>query len=119
MKRLVFLLGVSLIPSLATGQNLRPLAADRPDSTESPQTVDKGYFQVETSIADYSTNKADQTTTTSMGLFETNLKYGMTDSIDVHLVIQPYIEEETKVSGNKSSISSHGDVEIRSKINLW
>ncbi len=115
------LLGTSLlglIPNLATAE-LRPLAADRPDATESPQTVDKGYFQIESSLLGYASDNTDGVKTSSWSALETNIKYGLTDDIDLHVVLMPYIDETVKAKGNESNISSSGDIEIRSKINLW
>jgi len=99
--------------------NLRPLATDRPDATESPQTVDKGYFQVETSFAAYSRDKASGVTTTSISAFETNFKYGVSDSVDLQLVVIPFLEEKIKTQGGSATESSHGDIELRAKINIW
>lgn len=118
MKHLIWPLAAGTIlslPNLAKSSDLRPLAADRPDSTESPQTVDKGHWQIETSILGYAQDKQNGQTTRTYEAFNTNLKYGLTDSIDFHIVFSPYIQQET---ANQSS-QSHGDVQLRTKINLW
>lgn len=99
--------------------SLRPLAADRPDATESPQTVDKGHWQIETTIVGYAQNKSNGVTSRSYEAFNTNLKYGLTDSVDLHLVWTPYVKEEMEHNGHTASDSSHSDIEVRSKINLW
>lgn len=109
---------LGLIPNLATAE-LRPLAADRPDATESPQTVDKGYFQIESSLLGYSFDDTDGIKSTSWSALETNIKYGLTDNLDLHVVLMPYIDETIKTNGNENNISSSGDIQIRSKINLW
>ncbi|QBZ83355.1 transporter [Hydrogenovibrio crunogenus] len=95
---------------------LRPLATDRPDATESFQTVDKGYFQIESSIAAYSMDKTKQNRVETWSLAETNLKYGVTDNVDVQLVFSPYLVEKTS---KIKSLSGQGDIQLRSKINLW
>lgn len=92
-------------------QGLRGLAADRPDATESPITVDKGYWQIETSAVDYTKDFNFQAWTWA----ETNLKYGVTDSMDLQFIFAPYIEEKTK-DGIEDGTS---DLIVRLKYNLW
>jgi hypothetical protein len=90
---------------------LRDLAADRPDATESPITVDKGHWQIETSVVDYAKDYNFQAWTWA----ETNLKYGITDSMDLQFVFAPYIEEN-----NDGEITDGAsDVIVRLKWNLW
>lgn len=103
------------LPALASAMDLRPLAADRPDATESPQTVDKGHWQIETSILGYAQDKQDGQTTRIYQALNTNLKYGLTNSVDIHVVFTPYIHQET----SNTSEQGHSDLELRTKINLW
>lgn len=106
---------VSLLSPALSQAELRPLAADRPDATESPQTVDKGYYQIETSLFGFSSDKTAGVKTESTSLMQTNLKYGLTDNVDIHLVFTPLVEERN----NNEKTTTHGDIEVRSKINLW
>lgn len=103
------------LPALTTAMDLRPLAADRPDATESPQTVDKGHWQIETSILGYTQDKQNGQTTRSYQVMNTNLKYGVTDSVDIQFVFTPYIQQEM----SNDSKHGHSDLELRTKINLW
>jgi len=98
---------------------LRPLAADRPDATETPQTVDKGHFQVETTLIGVSKDNTDGIKTESFYAFETNLKYGLTNSIDLHLVLAPYINQSVRSISSETDNIGQGDIEVRSKVNLW
>lgn len=93
------------------GTTLRDLAADRPDATESPVTVDKGRWQVEMSVVDYAKDFQFEAWTWA----ETNLKYGVTDSVDVQLVFSPFVEE--RAGGVRSEGAS--DLTVRVKWNLW
>lgn len=116
--------GLGVIALVAAGQGnaqdrLRPLAADRPDATESPQTVDRGHWQFETSILGYAQDRSAGETRRRYEVFNTNLKYGVSDSVDLHLVVSPYVREEVEAQGVTDSRSTHGDIELRSKINLW
>lgn len=118
MKHLVRSLAACTIlslPNLVKAIDLRSLAADRPDTTESPQTVDKGHWQIETSILGYTQDKLNGQTIRTYEAFNTNLKYGLTDSIDFHIVYTPNIQQET---ANQSS-QSQSDIQLRTKINLW
>jgi len=114
----LFSLGMLFFVSAAQA-DLRPLAADRPDATESPQTVDKGHWQIETTILGFAQDKQSGVTSRSFEAFNTNLKYGLTDSVDIHFVMTPYVKEEVEQNGVMTSKSSYSDLEVRSKINLW
>lgn len=115
MKSLWGIFGV-LMSQQVTADTLRSLATDRPDATESFQTVDKGFFQIESSIVAYSMDKTKQSRVETWSLAETNIKYGMTDKIDLQLVMSPYVIEK---NSQTKSLSGEGDIQIRSKINLW
>lgn len=97
----------------------RPLAADRPDATESPQTVDKGRFQIETTLLGYASDKSHGVRTETFSGLETNIKFGVTDSSDLQFVFTPYVNETVKTSTDSSSNTSHGDMQVRAKFNLW
>jgi hypothetical protein len=87
---------------------MRPLWTDRPDTTESPYTVDKGRFQIEVEIGSLTVNGGEK----SYGLGETNLKFGLDDSTDIQLVLPLY----EHIAGGAEGF---GDMQIRVKRNLW
>lgn len=122
-KKLLSTLSIGLMAAVTSSSllaaELRPLAADRPDATESPQTVDKGHWQIETSILGFAQDRSNGVTSRSYQAFNSNVKYGLSDSVDLHLVWTPYVKEEVEQNGNKVSDSSYSDIELRSKINLW
>lgn len=93
---------------LAAGP-LRELSTDRPDTTESPYSVDKGHFQFETELAAFTRDGGDWTEYT---LGELNAKFGLTDDADLQVVIPFY----THARGGDAG---YGDTEIRLKYNLW
>lgn len=105
---------MNLTPSLALLCLIGPLASaremspDRPDTTESPYTVEPGKFQVESTLFGYSRDGS----LTTWSLAESNLKTGVTEDIDLHLVLRPWIKEEGGAEG-------FGDVDVRLKYNLW
>lgn len=92
----------------ATAAELRPLATDRPDTTESPQTVDAGHFQFEMELASWTKDGGDR----GFALGELNAKAGLDADTDLQLVLPLY----QHVRGGDEGF---GDVEIRLKRNLW
>jgi hypothetical protein len=104
MHRVLALL--ALAAALAA-EELRPLRTDRPDTTESPYTVDKGHVQLELEVASYLRDRADE----EWGLGLANLKFGVSDSADVQLLFDTWIREESE--------EGFGDVGVRLKFNFW
>lgn len=92
---------------------LRPLSTDRPDTTESPYTVDAGHVQVETSFFDYT--RSDGGSFEAWSVLATNFKIGLTNDTDIQLVFEPYVREE--LDGDRAS--GLGVTQVRLKINLW
>ncbi len=87
----------------------RELNTDRPDTTESAYSVDRGRLQCEWELASAT---RDGGRFTEYALFEVNAKYGLTDSSDLQLVL-PFF---TRVRGAGEGF---GDVVLRLKHNLW
>jgi hypothetical protein len=93
---------------------------DRPDTTESPRTVPRGRVQLEISAFEWSRDKhaagPDSTDTRRIAIAPLNLKLGITDSIDVQLVLEPW----TRVrAGDDDQSSGFGDLTLRTKVNFW
>lgn len=99
--------------------SLRDLEADRPDATESPRTVDAGHFQIESSVLGYSRDRASGVRTESWSWGETNFKFGLNDSMDLQLVLEPYVREVTRDGGMRTVAEGFGDVTLRLKWNQW
>jgi Putative MetA-pathway of phenol degradation len=102
MKSLTILIAISCAASA------RDMAPDRPDTTESPYTVMPGVFQAESTLWSYSRDGS----LTTWSLVESNLKTGITDATDLHIVLRPWIKEEGGAEG-------FGDTDVRLKWNLW
>jgi len=90
----------------------RELSPDRPDTTESPITVDAGAFVVEASYLDWARDGGDETLT----VMATNFKIGLTDRIDLQTVIDAHIDERPAAGGGSEGF---GDVTLRLKYNVW
>lgn len=109
MNRFLFLPFLTL--SLHAADFQRELSADRPDTTESPITVEAGRFQLESSLWAFGKDGSAETWT----LGEVNIKAGLTSSTDLQFVLRPWIHEQS--DGETSE--GFGDVEVRLKYNLW
>ena len=105
MNPLIKLVPFACAASLASA---REMSTDRPDTTESPYTVEPGTFQVESTLWGFS--KEGSVTTWSIA--ESNLKTGLTENSDLQLVLSPWVKEEGGGEG-------FGDATVRLKYNLW
>jgi hypothetical protein len=91
---------------------LKPICADRPNKAVSPCTVEAGHWQVEVDAADFTQDKTAGVTT-EVGIWAApNIKYGVTDRLDVELNVVPY--QTVRVSG-VSMASGFGDLTARAK----
>lgn len=89
--------------------NLRDLSPDRPDTTESPVTVDAGHWQVETSLYDWSRDAGNDTHTWA----STNVKLGLSDCSDLQLLFDSFLRDEA------ADAEGFGDITLRYKWNVW
>lgn len=103
-------------------KEMRELSTDRPDKTESPYTVDAGHFQIETDLISQSMNSDDESGTevksSSTVYVATNLKVGLTNNIDLQLVLVPHQEDKVEVADQSDKEKGFGDTTLRMKINL-
>lgn len=93
---------------LHSANELRELSTDRPDTTESPYTVDAGHFQFEMEIANATRDGSQR----EFSLGEINAKIGLDRSTDLQLVLPFYSRVQNGGEG-------FGDVQLRLKHNLW
>lgn len=99
---------------------MRPLAADRPDATESPVTVDAGHVQIELSFIDYSREREDGGREDVRTFFDTNIKVGLTNHVDVQFVLAAHTIERMRSNGGPTETrDGFADVTLRLKVNLW
>lgn len=109
---LAILLALAVAPAAA--QEVRPLATDRPDRTESPYAVPQGYWQVEVDLATLTRDRVDGVRTDTLSLAPLNLKRGIAHDTDVQLIVAPYVRQR---EGGRT-IDGIGDVTVRLKQNL-
>jgi hypothetical protein len=102
---------------------LRELTTDRPDTTESPFTVDAGRIQVEANVLGYARSRPDQDGTATDGyeIGTTNIRIGLTSYAEFNLVWQPLGVVRTREvdPANAFRQSGIGGVDLRAKVNLW
>jgi hypothetical protein len=103
-----------------TPKNLmREFATDKPDATESPYTIDAGHFQLETDLFKSERLESRGTKTISNFYGIANIKMGITNSLDMQLVVSP-LEVLTINNGIfKMKTSQFGGLTLRAKQNLW
>ncbi|RZL49723.1 MAG: transporter [Pedobacter sp.] len=136
MKRIIFFLAFALLThgdAFAQVQKkynlfnpvprdkMREMSTDRPDVTESPNSVDAGHFQIETDLFKTIRNKTDGVTTVENNYNLANLKLGLTNNIDLQLVVGSLVNTYDKsIHGTKlNKQSGFGDLTLRLKYNLW
>lgn len=102
---------------------LRELTTDRPDTTESPFTVDVGHLQFETTGFGYSrsVSKNPRTVSNDYEYGTTNIRIGLTNSLELSLIYQPYGLSKVRSSDPTATgrFSGSGDLTIRTKLNFW
>jgi len=99
---------------------MREMSTDRPDATESPITVDAGHVQVEVSLIDYARRDDAGARTTALSVLPANVKFGLSNDVDVQLVFTPHTRVEEGAHGSQHRVAGFSDdTQIRLKINLW
>lgn len=99
---------IALALPICHAAELRPLSTDRPDTTESPYTVDAGYFQLEMEIGNWTRDGSER----EFSLGELNSKIGLDPCNDLQVVLPFYTCVRNGGEG-------FGDVQIRLKHNFW
>lgn len=95
---------------------LRDMSTDRPDTTESPYTVDAGRVQLELSFLDFTRDREDGRTTRTWQAAPFLLKLGLLNQVDLQLGLDP----STRVDGDPAETRDGlGDAVIRLKANLF
>ncbi len=105
MSKYILILTVLFAETKLCGQTIDPIQTDRPDQTETPFTVPKKHFQMETGFSFEQTDKNTKTFTQPSILF----KYGINDHFEAGV-----ITELTTIKSNQS-ISGLSPVTVRFK----
>ena len=98
---------------------LRVMSTDRPDVTESAYSLDAGHFQLETDLVRFGTRRfGPEASQEELGFNHVNLKLGLTERLDVQLVVESYTIQ-TERSERNTQRAGFGDLTMRLKYNLW
>ncbi len=102
---------------------LRDMSTDRPDTTESPYTLDAGHFQVELSLVDFvhDSRNSDGVKRRTLSFAPMLIKAGILDNFDLQLGIDPLTRERQTddATGVRTTTEGFGDLTLRGKVNLW
>ena len=99
----VFLSTVCLV-SAQNQTDLEPLVSDRPDQTESPNVMRKGFLQIETG-AGIETFEEGTTKTENFTINTTLLRYGLLDNLELRIGWD-LVDGTLKNNGNTIDITS-------------
>lgn len=107
------------LAAISTGAR-RELTTDRPDSTESPFTIEPGHVQVEMDFANYTRDRSAGTTITQWEAAPFNLRLGVAADLEVGIFVTPFQREDERPSAGPGT-RSHGlgDLVWRTKLNLF
>src|SRR5688500_12749162 len=98
---------------------MRELSTDRPDTTESPYTVDAGHFQVELSFVEY-TRVDGGDDFEEFAFLPANVKVELLNHVDLQLVVTPLVRQEFEdADAGDDDASGFGDTQLRLKVNFW
>lgn len=108
----------------ASGQDvIPPLSTDRPDATESPFTVPAEQWQLEMDVWVYERDDripgSSGESRESWAFAIHNLKYGLTDRLDIQAILEPYRRETVESKeGERITVDGFGDLTLRLKWRL-
>lgn len=80
--------------------------------------MDAGHYQIEWEAVSYGTDRNDGVRTNVL-TSSINLKAGLSDNVDLQLVLEPHTRVTTKAAGDSNTESGMNDTEMRLKINMW
>lgn len=112
------LLALAGTAGAAGAAEVGPICTDRPGKSSSTCTVPKGYWQVESSLADWSLTRVGGTRSTSLALGSTAVKYGLGDAMHVEVAVAPYVRNRERSGDGRTTVSGFGDVTVKVKRRL-
>ena len=100
---------------------LRAMATDRPNQTDSPTTVDAGHLQIEGGFVDHTRNRNSGFHSSFTSYGDVNLRLGVLNAVEVNLIVPPHVvaKEHDDVTGDRRSARGFGDITLGGKINFW
>lgn len=97
----------------------RELTTDRPDTTETPFTVEPGLVQVESSVVSWTRDRREGVRTTEWELAPFNVRVGLTRSVEAGLFVTPHVRRTERArGGSETTVRGIGDAVLRGKMNF-
>jgi len=97
----------------------RELTTDRPDTTETPFTVEPGRVQLEASVASWTRDRQQGVKTTEWELAPFNARVGLTPRTELGFFVTPHVRRtEEDRGGTKTVTRGIGDSVLRAKVNF-
>lgn len=112
---------VPLVPRAAqtSAGTVRELTTDRPDTTETPFTVEPGRVQLEMSVASWTRDRQGGVRTTEWEVAPFNLRFGVTRAVEAGVFFTPHVHRtEQARRGPKTVTRGAGDTVLRAKFNF-
>jgi hypothetical protein len=101
---------------------MRELTTDRPDTTETPFTVDAGHVQIEQNFLGYARSRPDVegAVTDGFDVVTSNFRIGLTNAAEFDILVRPFGTLTTHAfDGAGLRQSGPGGLDLRVKYNLW
>lgn len=95
------------------------MITDRPDKTEAPYTVERGRFQLEMDLINHSSSKEGGLKTSEQVFGNFMLKYGITESTDLHIAHETFVTQKIENNGSETTEEGGGDTQVRLKWNIF
>ena len=115
-------LGVTVMGLAAAAdgrRSTRELTTDRPDTTETPFTVEPGFVQLETSVASWTRDRQDGVKTTEWEIAPFNVRVGLARNLEAGIFVTPHVHRTEQVrNGSKEKVRGFGDTVLRGKLNF-
>ncbi|MCL6729041.1 transporter [Sphingomonas hankyongi] len=106
------------VPAATAAADIEPICADRPAKGTGTCTVPAGHLQVETDLADWTSDKTGGFETDYTVIGATMLKYGIGSRADVEIGIVPFESLRVKGGAGSERASGIGDTVVRAKVRL-
>lgn len=94
------------------------ISTDRPDQSESPYLMDKGYFQMEAGITSENDEPVKDFKTNTLSAPSILLRYGIAKNVELRGGIE-VLNSKTTISGNSVSQSGMSPIMVGTKIKLF
>jgi hypothetical protein len=100
---------------------LRDMATDRGNATNSPTTVDAGHLQIEGGFIDYERIRTPLSRNSAYSYGDVNLRLGVLNNLELNLIVPPHIVvKNTDLAANtQTSARGFGDITVGGKFNFW